>query len=356
MSQLQTIDHLPPRNGLAVSSFANHGAVAIEQERAVAEAQGKIFIAKRFPRDPNAVFEEVKLACQQHSLASVAFYSVPRGEGGSVTGPSIRLAEEIARAWGNLDWGHRELSRSEGKSEVEVYAWDMQTNTHSRRQITVMHVIDRRTGARPCKDQKEIDDLIANKASKQVRGRLLAILPKWLVEAAKDECRNTLASVNPDQLKNRVTAMIEAFSKFGVTKDQIAEYLGHPIVAITGDDLAELTGIYNSIREGTNPHEFFGKKDEPTVNTDDKNLNDALNSPSFVAKPSPSPGTGKPVQAEQKAKNRKEKADEPKADEHQAVEREPANQARESQPEPQPAPEPQATPSPAPADDDSDMF
>ncbi|MBQ7110481.1 MAG: hypothetical protein IJO06_04585 [Thermoguttaceae bacterium] len=37
-------------------------------------------------------------ACQRPGLASVAVYVYPRG-GSKISGPSIRLAEEIARNW-----------------------------------------------------------------------------------------------------------------------------------------------------------------------------------------------------------------------------------------------------------------
>lgn len=245
----------------ALAPGVNAGAVTIESERAVAEARGQIQLAKMFPRDLNAAYAELMDACKLPALANVAFYSVPRG-GSRVTGPSIRLAEEIARVYGNFEYGHRELSRSGDKSEVEVYAWDKEKNNRSPRQLTVMHVLDTKDGPRKLRDQKDIDDKIANVASKQVRGRILALLPKWLVEAAVEECKKTLAGTNDEPLSVRVRKMTQAFARFGVTAEHIERHLGHKLDDILLDELVELTGIFNALKDGAAPSEYFGAQEK----------------------------------------------------------------------------------------------
>jgi hypothetical protein len=248
---------------------ANVGAVAIEQEGAIAEAQGQLILAKRVPRDETAAHAKLMSSCKLPGLASVAFYNVPRA-GGSVSGPSIRLAEEIARVYGNFEYGHKELSRTEGKSEVLVYAWDKENNNYSTRQITVMHVLDykdkqtRQPMQRPLHDQKDIDDKIANVASKQMRGRILALLPKWMVEDAIQQCRQTLAGNVQEPIESRVRKMSQAFAVFGVTVDMLQNYIGHPLASVTADELVDLIGIHNAIRDGgIKASEFFGGGDEP---------------------------------------------------------------------------------------------
>lgn len=244
------------RMQLSQSAAANVGAIEIESQRAIAEAQGKLTLAKRFPRDPNAALAELISACKNLSLAKVAFYSVPRGQG-KVTGLSIRLMEECARCWGNIDYGHRELSRDNKKSEVEVYAWDMQTNTFRRRQVTVMHVMDTRDGQKALRDQKDIDDKIANISSKQARGCLQAILPKWLIEEAQAQCKKTLEGASDQPIEVRVRAMVLYFDGLGVKVPQIEEYLEHPLATATLDDLVTLGGIANAIKEGAKVADYF---------------------------------------------------------------------------------------------------
>lgn len=241
----------------------NVGSVAIEQQRAVAEAQGKLTIAKTFPRDINLATQEVIEACRIPALASQAFYSVPRSGGKPDVGASIRLAEEIARIWGNIDYGHRELSRSEGKSEVEVYAWDMQTNTFSRRQVTVNHTrYTKQYGNQPLKDPRDIDNLISNVSAKHKRACILAIIPKWLKEMAEQECKLTLSGNNSVPFAQIIRNIIADFSRFGVTLEQIEEYFDKKSEQFDDQDLHELTGIINSLRDGGRARDFFGKPED----------------------------------------------------------------------------------------------
>lgn len=257
----RVIEHDFPRTGLP--SHINAGAVAIEQERAVAEAQGKIAVAKKFRRNLAESTVEFLDACKSPEFAGKAFYSVPnRG-----SGESIRFAEEAARCYGNFEFGHRELSRSEGKSEVEVYAWDVERNNFSRRQITVMHVLDTKNGPKALRDQADIDNKIANVASKQVRSRILALLPKALVAAGITECKKTLAGGNEKPVSQRIIDMTVAFSKVGVTSAMLETHLGHKLDQTTIDELADLAGIFNAIKDGTKASEFFGGDKEAESNT-----------------------------------------------------------------------------------------
>lgn len=241
---------------------ANAGSVAIEQERAIAEAQGQLILAKKFPRDLTSAHAELMTACKSVAFAGQAFYTVPnRG-----SGPSIRFAEEVARVYGNFQYGHRELSRHNGKSEVEVFAWDMQNNNRSIRQITVDHVqYTRSSGNKAIVDPSDIDNKIANVASKQMRGRILALMPKWLVAEAIDECKKTLLGNNSEPLETRVRRMTQAFSnQFGIKTTHLEKYLKHSLDTIMLEELVELQGVFNALREGVPASEYFGADgDEP---------------------------------------------------------------------------------------------
>lgn len=347
MSQeLVPSQHMPAFNqSRALSTTANHGAVAIEQERAIAEAQGQLILAKKFPRNLNEAYEELIEACKLPAFANAAFYSVPRA-GGKVTGPSIRLAEEVARCYSNFQYGHRELSRGDGKSEVEVYAWDMEKNNRSIRQITVTHTRDTKDGQVKLRDQKDIDDKIANVASKQVRGRILALLPKWMVEAAIEECKKTIAGTNDEPVSVRVRRMVTAFAKFGVTVAHLEKNLGHTLDETTLDELVDLTGVFNAIKEGAKPSDFFGNEEEKA---EQKAAVNAAIAGAPAAASSPKAAETKP-QADKPAQQRRQGA---------AVTPKPT-------PAPTPAPEPVAEPQaeePPPVDeippgaaDDEPMF
>ena len=361
-----TIPHEQPFSRMpALPGSVNHGAVAIEQERAIAEAQGQIIIAKKFPRNINAAYAEVMEACKLPAMAEVAFYTIPQG-GKSVTGPSIKLIEQIAQSMTNMEWGHRELGRIEagpgptdfGRSEVMVFAWDKEKNNFSPRQITVLHVMDTKDGKRKLRDERDIDNRIANVASKQMRGRLQALLPKWLIEAAVAECKKTLAGNNDKPVAQRIRDMIGAFSKQGVTVDHLETHLGHRLDETTIDELVDLTGIYNAIKEGAKASDYFGTKEEKADGPSETASGIAATAKAAAAQASPAP-----------APTRRTQASKPVQETSKPVKETPAEPEQKSKPEPEvnkqeaAAPEPAAAPAPSQADeqpsgpaDDDEVF
>ena len=227
----------------------NAGTVAIESERAIAEAQGKLVIAKRFPRDEAAAYTRIIDACKRMGMAEESAYSFPRG-GQEISGPTIRLAEMLAQCWGNLDYGIRELSRKEGVSEMEAYAWDLQSNTMSSQKFTVRHIRDTKQGSYALKDERDIYELTANQGGRRLRARILAIIPGDLIQAAVEQCNRTLAGGNEVPLADRIRLMITAFGSLNVTPAMLEKRLIHPLDKTTPEELASLRKIHNSIRDG----------------------------------------------------------------------------------------------------------
>lgn len=243
--------NMPAMQGgvMAQMDKINQGTVAIEASRAIAEAQGKLVIAKRFPRDEVEAYAKAMEACQRPTMAAKAFYSFPRG-GQTVEGPTIRFAEELARCWGNIDYGIKELSQDDGKSEMQAYAWDLETNAQSVQNFTNPH--QREQGKRMVNltSHRDIYENNANMATRRLRSRILAILPSWFVEDAIEECKKTLAGRNDTPLIDRVKKMVVAFAKIGVTQEQIEKRLKKKIDTMNADDFVEYTGIYNAIKQG----------------------------------------------------------------------------------------------------------
>lgn len=134
---------------------ANRGAApataAVESSRAVAEVQAALAIARMNPRDQRAAMDRILNACTRQTLAQAAVYSYARG-GSEVTGPSIRLAEAVAQQWGNMQFGIRELSNAGGKSEVQAFAWDVETNTRREVTFSVPHIRHTKRGAYKLED------------------------------------------------------------------------------------------------------------------------------------------------------------------------------------------------------------
>jgi len=225
---------------------------AVEQARAVAEVAAAVQVAQMNPRDMRRAWAEMEDACRRYSLAERAFYQVVnRGRG-----PSVHLARELARIWGNLDYGVHELSRDDarGMSEIRAYAWDQQTNVRSSRTFQVPH--QRMVKVQGVQERKALVDLQdvylnnQNIGARAVRECIFSALPADYVERAQDICRETLQNGDGTPLLDRIEKMVEAFGKASVTPARLAARIGRPRGQWTSVDVADMQVVIRSIARG----------------------------------------------------------------------------------------------------------
>lgn len=229
---------------------------ATESSRAVAEVQAALFIARTNPRDQKRAMDRILNACCRPSLAESAIYAYARG-GSSITGPSIRLAEAVAQQWGNMQFGIRELSNSGGKSEVQAFAWDVETNTRREITFTVPHIRHTKKGSYKLEDPRDIYELVANQGARRLRACILAVVPGDVVEAAVNQCQLTLQS-HTDVTAEGIKKLIEAFEPLNVTKAQIEKFCQCRAEAIKPAQIVRLRSIYTSLRDGmSSPSDWF---------------------------------------------------------------------------------------------------
>ena len=261
------------------------GVIPTEQHRAISEVQASMIIAKRFPRDIQESYVRIMKACERPTLAQGAQYAYPRG-GQMITGPSIRLAETIAQNWGNLQFGIRELSQETGESEVEAFAWDIETNTRQIKVFKVPHIRYKKSGVKKLTDPRDIYEMVANQGARRLRACILGVIPGDIIDAAVAQCEKTLQSGDGKPMEDRVRDMIAAFDKIGVTKAMIEDRLQHKTTAIVAQQVVDLGKIYNSIKDGMSKREdwFSVPTAKQTPEADD--LTDQLKS---NAKPKPEP-------------------------------------------------------------------
>lgn len=235
---------------------------ASTQSREIAEIQSAMMLAKAYPRDTVAAMDKILTDCQRKGLAETAVYSYSKG-GTDIEGPSIRLAEAIARQWGNLQYGVRELEQRKGESTVEAFCIDLETNVRSVKVFQVMHKRDTKNGSYPVTDQREIYELVANQGARRLRSSILAVVPGDVVDAAVEECSKTLAA-KCDTSPEAVKKMVEAFEKLHVTKEQIETRIQRKIDAITAAQIVALRKVYNSIKDGmSTPADWFATTEKP---------------------------------------------------------------------------------------------
>lgn len=236
-------------------------AVAAEKQY---EIQSAIIIAKNFPRNEDRAFEKVMRTCQRTSFAEDAAYRFPRGNT-QVIGPSVNLAREAARAWGNIRYGLAILSDDDESILLQGWAWDVESNTKITAEDRFKKLIFRKGKGWIKPDERDLRELINRRGAIAVRNCLLQLLPKDLVEDAMTRCEETLrahAAQDPDAARKKI---ILAFSEFNVTPEMLEEYLGHPLKQASSEEIVDLRNIYKSIKDGNSKwHEYVnGDKKEP---------------------------------------------------------------------------------------------
>ena len=260
----------------------------VESSRATQEVQASMVVAQKFPRNERTAFSRIMTSCQRAKLAEAAIYSYPRG-GQQVRGPSIHLAKSIARAWGNLTFGIRELEQKNGESVVETFCWDLETNVRETKVFTVLHERHTRKGVQTLKDPRDIYELVANMGARRMRSCILGIIPSEVVEAAVDKCYETLKGGGGDKpLVDRVRDMITWFIGAGVSESVIEKRLKHNIAAIDERELLDLRMIANSIKDGASKREDYfdiGGSESGLA----KSLTDDFKTPSEKPKEKPAP-------------------------------------------------------------------
>lgn len=226
--------------------------------RGVQEVQAMVIMAKQFPRDEYAAAQRIKAVCQRPKLAEQAIYQYPRG-GQQVSGPSVRLAEALAKAWGNLDYGIIELSNSNGKSELLAYAWDLETNTRVTKTYTVEHKRDTRQGSKALTDGRDIYEATANFGARRMRACILAVIPGDVVDDAVVECKSTVANKDERPVKEILEGLLKAFKELKVTRDQLEKYFEKQLTDMTKEDLVDLRAVWKAIKDGqSKPEDYFG--------------------------------------------------------------------------------------------------
>jgi hypothetical protein len=245
-------------NAQAVQQTTSESAAVA---RATQEIQAALVVAKKFPRDEVRARTKIIEACKRAGLAENAEYEYSRG-GTKISGPSIDLLRAVASRWGNVRWGWAEVDRSDGTSNVRVWAWDLESGSQAERTFSVKHWRDTSSGGYALKDERDIYEHIANQAARRVRGCLEEVIDSDIVDDALDQCHRTLREKGGGiPLIDRIMRMSEEFGKLGVTQDMLERRLNQKLQATSEGQFAGLRRIYKSIKDGVGRVEDFFKQE-----------------------------------------------------------------------------------------------
>jgi hypothetical protein len=247
-----------------------------DQNRAVAEVQAAMVVARSNPRNQVEAMDRILNACTRPSLASTAIYSYARG-GTDITGPTIRLAETIAGCWNNMQFGVREIEQREGESTVQSYAWDVENNV--RREVTfqVSHYRQAKGTKKLLTDPRDIYEQVANQGARRLRACILAVIPGDVIEAAVNQCETTLHAT-ADVSSEGVKKLVDAFAAINVTKEQLEARIQRRIDSIQPAQVVAIRKIYVSIKDGLSTRDEWFDDIKPKS----KSVDDLLNTPKVV--------------------------------------------------------------------------
>lgn len=187
----------------------------------------------------------------------MAQYSFPRG-GSNVKGPSINLAKELARLWGNIKSGVRMVSNTDDQIHLRGYARDLETNALAEVDDIFKPLIQRknRMTGKPewvTPDERDLRELVNRRGAIVWRNAILSIMPPDLVDMACAFAEQTLrrgAKKDIETGGGSTRSLVNAFAKFNVNLTQIEAKLGHPVTEASPEELADLRTVYAALRDG----------------------------------------------------------------------------------------------------------
>jgi hypothetical protein len=219
------------------------------------ELDVQITTARRYPRSL-AMFKAnaLSLVRLDQATASACFYALPRRQrqdDGSmkrvtITGPSVRLAEIVAGAWGNMRAGARIVGLEAGEVVAQGYAHDLQTNyavvTETRRRI-----VDR-NGNRYSDDLVVVTQNAACAIAR--RNAMFAVIPRAYVNQLVAVAMKVAAGDESTLVDTR-RAVLAELAELGVPAGRVCDRLERGGVSdLDLDDVGLLRGLLTAIRDG----------------------------------------------------------------------------------------------------------
>jgi len=210
-----------------------------------AEIDIQIATARRWPRSIVRFKKQAfEMATLDEDTAGSMFYVLPR-DGKRIEGPSVRLAEIVASAWGNLRTGARVVEVGERYVKAQGAAFDLETNHACAVEVT------RRITGRKGRYSDDMIGVVSNAAcSIALRQAIFKVVPFAFVKDIYEEAKK--ASLGKAlTMEQRRTREFEWFGKLGARPEQILKIIGRTGLAdITVDDLVSLRGMRTAIQDG----------------------------------------------------------------------------------------------------------
>jgi hypothetical protein len=225
-----------------VVSYANGTIGAIIKS----ETESQLEAAHHYPRQLKRFLNEaITLATYSVEIAESCMYSLPRA-GKAITGPSVRLAEMVASAYGNLHVGARVVGVEDKEIIAQGVAWDLEKNIRvtieKRRRIT------KKDGRRFDDDMITVTGNAA--ASIGLRDAIFRVIPRAYVMTVYEAARK-VAVGDASTLADKRKLVMERLQKMGATPDRILARIEKAAIEDIGlTELEVLIGLGTAIKDG----------------------------------------------------------------------------------------------------------
>ena len=217
-----------------------------------AEVDIQIATAKQYPRDVNAVLNKIATyATMDKETAEDCFYVLRRkdanGDSTVIEGLSVRMAEIIAGAWGNLRVQTRIIGNDGRMITAQAICHDLETNFAVSKEVK--RSIMTKKGYTYSQDMQVVTGNAA--ASIAFRNAVLAVIPKAVTKRVINDVKKVALGQSIDLETSRQN-IIAYFGKLGVTEQQLFVYLGiSKVEEIDKEKVFELRATANAIKEGS---------------------------------------------------------------------------------------------------------
>lgn len=215
------------------------------------EVDMQVSTAKQYPRElPRVLNQIATYATMDAETASECFYVLRRNgaQGGTaIEGLSVRMAEIIAGAWGNLRVQTRIIGNDGKTITAQGICHDLETN------LAVSVEVKRRITDKYGKTFSEDMQVVTGNAASAIafRNAVLKVVPKAVTKKVIEEVKQVALGQAIDLETSRQNCLYN-FAKAGVTDKMIFDLFEiNKIEEIDKNVLFELKGLWNAIKEGT---------------------------------------------------------------------------------------------------------
>jgi hypothetical protein len=225
------------------------------------EIDVQIATAKRFPRSLKTFKDRaLEMATLDQDTAESCIYALPR-DGKTIEGPSARLAEILASAYGNMRIEGRPVDDDGRFITARGTAFDIQNNV-----LIAFETKRRITGKNGKRFSDDMIGVTSNAATSiAIRNAVLKVVPKAFWGPVYEACRQ-VAVGDASTLVKRRDAMLTYFLKMGVPNAKVFALLEvKGAEDITLEHMATLKGLATAIKEGdtTVDEAFAGPTRDP---------------------------------------------------------------------------------------------